>query len=75
MADGAVARVLQDAAGSGVPATVIGRTGGHDIRIDVDGATAVRMPVAEAERMWATAIERKMQGAAGMKPGCSVGCR
>ncbi len=65
VADGAVAQVLQAAAAAGVPAQVIGRTGGTDIRIDVDGRTAVRQPVAEAEAAWATVIERRMQTAAG----------
>jgi hypothetical protein len=65
VADGAVAQVLQAAAAAGVPAQVIGRTGGADIRIDVDGRTAVRQPVAEAEAAWATVIERRMQTAAG----------
>ncbi|MBP7779542.1 MAG: phosphoribosylformylglycinamidine synthase subunit PurL [Acidobacteria bacterium] len=66
VADGAVAQVLGAAAAAGVPARVVGRTGGSDIRIDVDGATAVRMPVAQAEAAWATAIERRMQTAAGV---------
>jgi phosphoribosylformylglycinamidine synthase len=63
--DGAVAQVLQAAAAAGVPAQVVGRSGGADIRIDVDGRTAVRQPVAQAEAAWATVIERRMQTAAG----------
>lgn len=63
--DGHVAQVLGAAAAAGVPAQVIGRTGGGDIRIDVDGVTAVRMPAAAAEEVWATAIGRRMQSAAG----------
>jgi phosphoribosylformylglycinamidine synthase subunit PurL len=63
--DGHVAQVLSAAAAAGVPAQVIGRTGGSDIRIDVDGATAVRLPVSAAEEVWATAIGRRMQSAAG----------
>jgi phosphoribosylformylglycinamidine synthase len=66
VADGHVAQVLSAAAAAGVPAQVIGRTGGSDIRIDVDGATAVRVPVAAADDMWATAIGRRMQSAAGV---------
>ncbi len=65
VADGAVAQVLGAAAAAGVPAQVIGRTGGATIRIDVDGVTAVRVPVAEAEAAWETAIEQRMQTAAG----------
>ncbi len=63
--DGHVAQVLSAAAAAGVPAQVIGRTGGSDIRIDVDGATVVRVPVATAEEAWAMAIGRRMQSAAG----------
>ena len=66
VADGHVAQVLSAAAAAGVPAQVIGRTGGSDIRIDVDGAIAVRVPVAAADDMWATAIGRRMQSAAGV---------
>ncbi|MEP7116796.1 MAG: phosphoribosylformylglycinamidine synthase subunit PurL, partial [Acidobacteriota bacterium] len=58
VADGVVATVLNLAASAGLPARVIGRTGGVEIRIDVDGVAAVRMPVAEAEHVWATAIGR-----------------
>jgi phosphoribosylformylglycinamidine synthase len=64
-AQDAAPRVLAAAAAAGVPAAVIGRTGGTDIRIDVDGAAAVRTPVAEAEQAWATVIGRRMQSAAG----------
>lgn len=63
-ADGVVAQVLGAAAAAGVPARVIGRTGGGEIRIDIDGAAAVRLPVARAEDIWATAIEQRMQSAA-----------
>jgi len=37
---------------------VIGRTGGSEIRIDIDGTPAIRMTVAAAEAVWATAIGR-----------------
>ena len=50
-----------------MPALVIGRTGGAEIRIDVGGTTAVRMTVADAEAAWATAIgryDRATEGAA-----------
>ncbi len=59
-------QVLSAAAAAGVPARVIGRTGGGDIQIDVNGATSVRMPVAQAEALWATAIEQRMQTVAGV---------
>jgi phosphoribosylformylglycinamidine synthase len=64
-AAGAVSRVLDAAAAAGVPAAVVGRTGGPDIRLAVDGVEAVRMPVADAERLWAMAIGQRMQSAAG----------
>jgi len=64
-AAGAVSRVLDAAAAAGVAAAVVGRTGGPDIRLAVDGVEAVRMPVADAERLWAMAIGQRMQSAAG----------
>ena len=64
-ADGAVAAVLEQAAHAGVPAAVIGRTGGSEIRIEHGGATAIRIGVADAEAMWAGAIGRYFQPAAG----------
>ena len=64
-ADGAVAAVLERAAHAGVPAAVVGRTGGPDIRIEYGGTTVVRMRVADAEARWADAIGRYFQRAAG----------
>ena len=61
VADDSLADVLNQAAGAGVPARVIGRTGGAEIRIDVSGVPAVRMTVADAEAVWATAIGRHFQ--------------
>ncbi|MGD9902909.1 MAG: phosphoribosylformylglycinamidine synthase subunit PurL [Vicinamibacterales bacterium] len=55
VADGHVAAVLEQAAAAGVPAQVIGRTGGAEIRLDCGGAS-IRLPVADAEARWATAI-------------------
>ncbi len=60
-----VAKVLAAAAAAGVPAAVIGRTGGREIRLDVDGDPVVRMSVADAEQAWAAAIGQRMQSAAG----------
>ena len=65
VAEEAVSRVLSAAAAAGVPAAVIGRTGGSEIRIDVDGVAAVRMSVDAAEQLWATAIGQRMQSTAG----------
>ena len=66
VADGLVAEVLSQAGRAGVPARVIGRTGGAEIRIDVDGVPAVRMTVAGAEAVWANAIGRHYQTTAGV---------
>ena len=43
-----------------VTATVIGETGGDRIRISVDGAAAIDVPVSAAEESWATSIEKRM---------------
>jgi phosphoribosylformylglycinamidine synthase II len=53
-----VSSVLQRAAAVGVPARVIGRTGGNRLRMAVGGDVVVDQPVAEAERVWSTAIDR-----------------
>jgi phosphoribosylformylglycinamidine synthase len=55
---GDVAVILEQAAAARVPARVIGRTGGPRLRMAVDGAVAVDVAVDEAERLWASAIER-----------------
>jgi phosphoribosylformylglycinamidine synthase len=52
-----VTEVLQRAAVAGVPARVIGETGGNRLRIAVGGATVIDLSVDEAERGWSTAIE------------------
>jgi phosphoribosylformylglycinamidine synthase len=53
-----VADVLQRAAAAGVPARVIGETGGNRLRIAVGGTVVVDLAVDEAERTWSTVIER-----------------
>jgi phosphoribosylformylglycinamidine synthase len=53
-----VTTVLQRAAASGVPARVVGLTGGNLIRIAVAGRIAMDMTVDEAERTWASGLER-----------------
>ena len=53
-----VAEVLERAAAAGVPARVVGRTGGNRLRIAVGGHMAVDLTVDEAERAWASALER-----------------
>jgi phosphoribosylformylglycinamidine (FGAM) synthase-like enzyme len=52
-----VTRVLEQAAAAGVPARVIGRTGGNRLRIAVKGRLAIDVAIDEAERRWSTAIE------------------
>jgi phosphoribosylformylglycinamidine synthase len=56
-----VAALLDAAAAAGVPALRIGRTGGSKIRIDVDGAAAIDVPVLEAETAWSTALSRWLE--------------
>ncbi len=58
VAPGGVADVLTRASAAGVPATVIGATGGDTIRIAVAGEVAVALAVAEAERAWSNALEQ-----------------
>ncbi len=52
------ADVVRRAEAAGVPARVIGRTGGRMLRIAVGDETTVEVSVADAERVWSTAIER-----------------
>ncbi len=56
-APGDVSAVLARAAAAGVPAAVIGRVGGQDVRVAVDGEVLVDIPVLEAERAWASALD------------------
>ena len=53
-----VAAVLERAAAAGVPARVIGQTGGNRLRIAVGGRMAIDMSVLDADRAWSTAVER-----------------
>ena len=52
--------VLAAAKGAGVPATVIGRTGGDRIRLSVAGNAVVDAAIADAEQSWATCIATQM---------------
>jgi phosphoribosylformylglycinamidine synthase len=54
----ALADVLGRAAAAGVPARVIGQTGGNRLHLAVGGATAIDVSVDEAERVWASAVSR-----------------
>jgi phosphoribosylformylglycinamidine synthase len=53
-----VTAVLQRAAAAGVPAKVIGRTGGNRLRMAVAGKTVIDVSVDEAEHVWSSAIEK-----------------
>jgi len=53
-----VTEVLQQAAKAGVPAQVIGETGGNRLRIAVAGEVEVDVAIEEAERAWTEAIGR-----------------
>jgi phosphoribosylformylglycinamidine synthase II len=55
---------LQMAADAGVPAQVIGRTGGPRLVIQIAGQPAIDCTVSEAEGIWSTAIERYFAGRA-----------
>jgi hypothetical protein len=52
--------VLAQAKAAGVPARVIGKTGGSSIVMKVDGQPAIEIAVREAEDTWATSIARKL---------------
>jgi phosphoribosylformylglycinamidine synthase II len=49
--------LLDRAASTGVPATVVGHVGGERIRISIDGGMLIDELVADAERIWSTALE------------------
>ena len=54
----AAAEVARRAAAAGVPARVIGRTGGRALRIAVGGEVVVAVALADAERAWSDAIQK-----------------
>ncbi len=54
---GRVAEFLTLAGSEGVPVMRLGEVGGHAIRIAIDGVPAIEVPVADAEHIWATAVE------------------
>jgi phosphoribosylformylglycinamidine synthase subunit PurL len=56
--------LLDLAAQAGVAASIIGRTGGSRLRMRVGGQDAVDCSLAEAEQLWATALERYFAGRA-----------
>jgi phosphoribosylformylglycinamidine synthase II len=54
-----VPQVLERAAAAGVPARVIGRTGGPRLQIAIADRLVIDTEVAEAEGAWTSAIERR----------------
>jgi phosphoribosylformylglycinamidine synthase len=59
-----VEAVLAASAAAGVPASVIGRTGGSRIRIRVDDRDALDCAVSEAEQTWADSLSNLLDGRA-----------
>jgi phosphoribosylformylglycinamidine synthase subunit PurL len=57
-APAAAAEVVHRATAAGVPARIIGRTGGRSVRIAVGGDVVVDVALADAERAWADAVQR-----------------
>ena len=58
------ATLMRMAAEAGVPARVVGTTGGNRLIMRVAGDAAIDCAVAEAERVWATALEQHFAGRA-----------
>ena len=58
------AQVIEAARKAGVPAAVIGRTGGPAIRITVDQGAAIDSPVAVAEQRWVSSLSGRLAGQA-----------
>jgi len=58
------AMLLQMAADAGVPAQLIGKTGGSRLMIRCGGKTVIDTAVADAERIWSDAIARHFKGRA-----------
>ncbi|MDE3154085.1 MAG: phosphoribosylformylglycinamidine synthase subunit PurL [Acidobacteriota bacterium] len=57
VAPASVSAVLARAAAAGVPSRVIGRTGGDRLRMAVGAETILDVALAEAERVWQTALD------------------
>jgi phosphoribosylformylglycinamidine synthase len=59
-----VAAVLEAANAARVPAARIGRTGGRNIRIAVEGQVAIDLAVSEAEGRWSASLANGLDGRA-----------
>ena len=57
-------RVAAAAAAAGVPARVLGRTGGSRIRISVDGKPGIDVALAAAAAAWSTGVSRYFEDSA-----------
>jgi phosphoribosylformylglycinamidine synthase len=57
-ASAAASEVIRRAGTAGIPARIVGRTGGRAVRIAVGGEVVVDVTVADAERAWADAIQK-----------------
>jgi phosphoribosylformylglycinamidine synthase len=57
-APGRTAELLERARTLGVPAAVIGRTGGARVKISIGGRSVIDLSVAEAEQIWASGLEK-----------------
>ena len=64
VAESETAKLLSWAGDAGVPARVVGRTGGGRFRLSVDGASAIDCSLAEIERVWAHGLARYFGGRA-----------
>jgi phosphoribosylformylglycinamidine synthase len=62
--EAARARVEEIAASLGCPLSIIGRVGGAELRINIDGQPAVSQNVNELETHWRTSLGRKLQAEA-----------
>jgi hypothetical protein len=56
--------LLALASQAGVPAAVIGRTGGGQIRVAVAGQPGLECTVMEAEQVWSSALSKHFAGRA-----------
>ncbi len=54
----AVSEVVKRAGDAGVPARIIGRTGGRSLRIAVGGRVVVDVMLTDAERAWSDALQK-----------------
>ena len=61
VADAHLSEMLARSVDAGVPASVIGRTGGSRFRLSVTAAATIDCPVAELEQVWANGLTRHFE--------------